>query len=75
VDGTLAERMKGTTAAANARAKTGSFSNARALAGYVRSAGGETIAFAIVANNYGVAPDVVDRTTDEIVVALSAFAR
>ena len=75
VDGTLAARMKGTPAMANARAKTGSFSNARALAGYVTTADRETLAFSIIANNYAVGADVVDRASDAIVTALAAFSR
>jgi D-alanyl-D-alanine carboxypeptidase/D-alanyl-D-alanine-endopeptidase (penicillin-binding protein 4) len=75
VDGTLAARMKGTAAEANVRAKTGSFSNARALAGYVRTADAEPLAFAIVANNFGVAADAVEDTIDGIAVALAGFRR
>lgn len=72
-DGTLAERMKGTAAEGNARAKTGSFTNARALAGYVRSAHGEMLAFSILANNYGGPADAIQQTIDAIVVALAQF--
>ncbi len=75
VDGTLQNRMKGTPAEGNARAKTGSFSNARALAGFVRTADGEMLTFAVIANNYGIAPPAVDRATDAIVVALAQFTR
>lgn len=75
VDGTLAERMKNTTAAGNVRAKTGSFSNARAVAGYIRTANAEPLAFAILANNYGVEPSGIDYATDAILVALSHFTR
>ena len=75
VDGTLADRMKGTAAAGNARAKTGSFSNARAIAGYVRTANDEPLAFAILANNYGVEPAVIDRASDALVAALAQFSR
>jgi serine-type D-Ala-D-Ala carboxypeptidase/endopeptidase (penicillin-binding protein 4) len=74
-DGTLANRMKGTAAEGNAHAKTGAFSNARGLSGYVRSADGETIVFAIVANNFGTTPDVIERTADAIVVKLAEFSR
>lgn len=73
--GTLSARMKGTAADGNVQAKTGSFTNARSVAGFVRSADGEPLAFAILANNYGVAPAEVDRVTDAIIVALAAFRR
>ena len=43
VDGTIAGRMKDTPAQGNARAKTGSIANARALSGYVTSAEGEPL--------------------------------
>ncbi len=41
IDGSLVNRMKGTAAEGNARAKTGSMSNVRALSGYVTTADGE----------------------------------
>jgi len=56
-------------------AKTGSFTNARSVAGFAQSAHGEPLAFAIVANNYGVAPKEVDRVTDAVIVALAQFRR
>jgi D-alanyl-D-alanine carboxypeptidase/D-alanyl-D-alanine-endopeptidase (penicillin-binding protein 4) len=75
VDGTLSRRMKGTAAEGNARAKTGSLSNARAVAGFVRTADGEPLAFSIIANNYAVPVDVIDSATDAIIVALAGFTR
>jgi D-alanyl-D-alanine carboxypeptidase/D-alanyl-D-alanine-endopeptidase (penicillin-binding protein 4) len=74
-DGTLAARMRGTRAEGNARAKTGSLSNARALSGYVQTADGEPLVFSLLANNFGVSADVIDRTMDAIVVRLADFAR
>ena len=74
-DGTLANRMKGTAAEDNAHAKTGAFSNARGLAGYVRTAEGEPIVFSILANNFGTTADVVERTADAVVVKLAEFSR
>lgn len=52
VDGTLARRMRGTAAAGNVHAKTGSMTYVNALAGYVTSAAGEHLAFAILLNDY-----------------------
>jgi D-alanyl-D-alanine carboxypeptidase/D-alanyl-D-alanine-endopeptidase (penicillin-binding protein 4) len=74
-DGTLAQRMNGTTADGNARAKTGAFSNARALSGYVRTRDGEPLVFSVMANNFGTTPDVVEKTTDAIIVKLAEFSR
>jgi D-alanyl-D-alanine carboxypeptidase/D-alanyl-D-alanine-endopeptidase (penicillin-binding protein 4) len=75
VNGTLEQRMKATAAAGNARAKTGSFTNARAMAGYVTSADGEMLAFSILANNYAVSTELIDRTSDAIINALAQFSR
>jgi D-alanyl-D-alanine carboxypeptidase/D-alanyl-D-alanine-endopeptidase (penicillin-binding protein 4) len=75
VDGSLALRMRGTAASGRVRAKTGSLTGVRSLAGYVVSADGEPLVFAIIANNYeGASADVV-ATIDAIVVRLAAFSR
>ena len=74
-DGTLAGRMKGTPAENNVRAKTGTMSNIRTLAGYVRTRDGEALAFAIMANHFegpgSAAADAIDR----IAVRLAGFSR
>jgi D-alanyl-D-alanine carboxypeptidase/D-alanyl-D-alanine-endopeptidase (penicillin-binding protein 4) len=74
-DGTLELRMRGTAAEGNVRAKTGSFSNARSLAGYVRTADGEPLAFAIIANNFGIPASVVEQAIDSMAVRLAQFSR
>lgn len=50
VDGTLERRMRRTEADNNVHAKTGTLRNASALAGYVRTDGNDTLAFAMIFN-------------------------
>jgi len=75
VDGTLAERLKGTRAAGNARAKTGSLTSVRSLSGYVRTADGEMLAFVLLANGFTVPQRVVDAAQDRIVERLANYSR
>lgn len=75
IDGTLRNRMKGTAAAGNARAKTGGLSMVATLSGYVTSRAGERFAFALMLNNYRSAdanrPMRVE--LDDIVVTLAGL--
>ena len=74
VDGTLRNRMRGTAAENNLRAKTGSLSSAASLGGYVTTAAGEKLAFTIMVNNYP--RDVEPRLLciDPIAVLLASFS-
>jgi len=74
-DGTLAARMIGTAAEGNARAKSGTLANVRSLAGFVTSADGQPLIFAIVANNFGTMPEIAISAIDAIVVRLAEFRR
>jgi len=75
VDGTIAGRMKDTKAQGNARAKTGSIANARALSGYVTSADGEPLVFSMIVNNFNVPQSEADAIIDRAVVRLALFRR
>lgn len=75
VDGTIGNRMKGTPAENNARAKTGSIANARALSGYVTTAEGEPLVFSMIVNNFNVPQSEADAVIDRAVARLAAFRR
>jgi len=74
VDGTLRNRLKGTPAENNLRAKTGSLSSAASLGGYLTTAGGEKLAFSIMVNNYPRDFDPRSACIDPIAVLLASFA-
>jgi D-alanyl-D-alanine carboxypeptidase/D-alanyl-D-alanine-endopeptidase (penicillin-binding protein 4) len=75
VDGTLSGRMHGTAAAGNVRAKTGNMMYVHCLAGYVTTAAGERLVFAIMLNNYLPSPQTprASSDVDAIAVMLAAF--
>jgi D-alanyl-D-alanine carboxypeptidase/D-alanyl-D-alanine-endopeptidase (penicillin-binding protein 4) len=73
VDGTLRNRMRGTAAANNVRAKTGSLSSAASLGGYVTTAAGERLAFTIMVNNYPREVEPRSLCIDPIAVLLASF--
>jgi len=67
VDGTLSRRFLSTAASRTVRAKTGSLSGVRALAGYVEDGDGETLVFALLLNAYD-APDSVATALEDLLV-------
>lgn len=75
VDGTLKKRMAGTRAANNLRAKTGTLTGVCSLAGYVVSADGELLCFAILMSGYQGGADRPRRIQDQMGVALAEFRR
>ena len=70
VDGSLAERFKGTPAAGNVTAKTGSLGHVNVLSGYARTAKGELVAFSVMSNNHNLADGRAITTIDQIVLAI-----
>jgi D-alanyl-D-alanine carboxypeptidase/D-alanyl-D-alanine-endopeptidase (penicillin-binding protein 4) len=72
VDGTLANRFKGTAAAGNIRGKTGTIDQVSALSGYMATVGGEPVVLSIIVNGV---PEGRQRTSliDDIVVAVANF--
>ncbi len=52
IDGTIANRFKGSPCAGRLLAKTGTLSHARALSGYITSASGTEYVFSVIANNF-----------------------
>jgi len=74
-DGTVTNRMKRTRAEGNARVKTGSISNMRALSGYVNTRDGEPVVFAILANDFTLPAATINWITDLAVEIVANFTR
>ena len=73
VDGTIRNRMKGTPAENNVRAKTGSVAQSRSLSGYVTTADRHMLIFSFLSNNWTVPIRSVERVQDAIAVRLAAM--
>ncbi len=71
VDGTLDDRMRGTAAAGNAHAKTGTLDIASCLSGYVRSADGRMAGYSIIVNGAAVNWASAMKAQDAIVETLA----
>jgi D-alanyl-D-alanine carboxypeptidase/D-alanyl-D-alanine-endopeptidase (penicillin-binding protein 4) len=74
VDGTLRNRMKGTVAENNVRAKTGTLSSASSLSGFVTTAAGEELVFSIMVNNYPEGTNPPSVCIDPIAILLASFS-
>ncbi len=73
VDGTLRNRMKGTAAVGNVRAKTGTLRWANSLSGHVTTAAGERLLFSIMLNRYPDPGRTARADVDAIAVMLAEF--
>ncbi len=71
VDGTLRRRMKNTSAAGNARAKTGTLRYVHSLSGYATNRAGDELAYSILLNNFAGSESEARSALDTIVVHLT----
>jgi serine-type D-Ala-D-Ala carboxypeptidase/endopeptidase (penicillin-binding protein 4) len=70
VDGSLAERLKGTAAQGNVHGKTGSLGGVKTLSGYATTSHGDEVAFSILSNNFNVPAKKMTDAIDAIVESL-----
>lgn len=68
VSGTVQSWLRGTAAERNAHGKTGTLGSVRAFSGYVRTAGGSTLIYSFICNNYLV-------PTSAVTIAIQAMVR
>ena len=73
VDGTLERRMRGTAAAGNVRAKTGTLSYVNAVSGYLTTKRGQTLIFSLMGNNYTGAGREVTSVFDQVCETLAEY--
>lgn len=72
VDGSLRSRMKGTPAAGNIHAKTGSLGGVSSLSGYVTGRKGDLYVFSLIINNYPGREADIHAAEDRFAVTLAS---
>ena len=75
VSGTMSGRMRGTRAQGNLRAKTGTLEGVSSLSGYVTTADGEELAFAILMQHFPLRAREYRRVQDRIGTFLAGLKR
>ena len=75
VDGTLANRLKGTAAEGNARAKTGTLTGRTSLSGYVTNRSGDLLIASTVFNGFTCSSAETRALHDRIFAALAGWRR
>jgi len=69
--GTMSPIARGTIAAGNLRAKTGSIERVKSYTGYFRSQSGELYAFSMVANDYEMESEILEEKIEKIMVTMA----
>jgi D-alanyl-D-alanine carboxypeptidase/D-alanyl-D-alanine-endopeptidase (penicillin-binding protein 4) len=69
--GNLKKMCKGTQAACNVHAKTGTMERVRCISGYVHTLSDELLCFSIMANNYTGRSKIIDQLHESLMVALA----
>jgi len=75
VDGTLADRMKKSSAQNNVHAKAGYNENVSSLSGYLRTISGEPIVFSMIVNNFLAPASLANYIEDNVCNRLINFVR
>jgi D-alanyl-D-alanine carboxypeptidase/D-alanyl-D-alanine-endopeptidase (penicillin-binding protein 4) len=73
VDGTLVSRMENAATAKNVQAKTGTLPHVANISGYLKTAGGEQLAFSIMLNNCVASEAQNKEALDDLVQMLANF--
>lgn len=74
-DGTLANRLRGTRAENNLRAKTGFIGGVRSLSGYIYTGDAEPVVLSLIVNNFTVPLVLAENLHDLICIRLANYKR